>query len=258
MKRIVVVFALGLGCGAAQAALFTDNFNRATTPFETNVTTSIGSGYVLTQAAGDRTASIRILNPRLQLQQINNGSVNAGNIVFRQTGIELANTGGSDSFTISGDIKTYTSAAPTLSYGLAFNYQADGSFYAARLTTGNAANVLQFIRVNAAGATGSFGVVANSVALDLASTYNLTIQSSAVGVFNYTLTGSNLDGGQLTGTATDSSLNLANGTAGFYASSANTSLSYDNLSIEAIPEPATLGLIGFAAAALLCLRRLRL
>lgn len=259
MKRIVVTLALGMACGVAQAALFTDDFSRANTAFETNETASIGSGYVLSQTAGTRTAQARILSGQIQFNQdLTTGSLNANNVVLRQTGIELTNSEVGDSFSVSADIKTFNIASGTLLYGLAFNYQPDGSFYAARLNTGNTANVLQFIRVNSAGAVGGFGNIANSVTLDADSLYTITIQSSAVGVFNYTLDGANLDGGQLTGTATDTSLNLANGKAGFYTSSTNTNPLYDNLSITTIPEPATLGLLGFATVALLGLRRMAL
>lgn len=260
MKRIIVISMLGLACGVVHAALFTDNFNRATTAFETNITTSIGSGYVLTQTSGDRFASIRILNPTLQMQQINpaGSTANAGNIVFRQTGIELKNSNSGESFTVSGDIKTFSSAAGSLLYGLAFNYQPNGSFYAARIDTGTDATVLQFLRVDASGNVGAFANIANSAALATSSIYNLSIQSSAIGVFNYILTGANLDGGQLTGTATDTALNLANGQAGFYASGANATPLYDNLSIESIPEPATLGLIAVVSVALLGFRRIML
>lgn len=258
MKRIVVMLGLGLTCGAVQAALFTDDFNRATTAFETNTTTSIGSGYEITQTVGDRIASIRILNPALQMQQINpaGSSINAGNIVFRQTGIELTNSEVGDSFTVSGDIKTFSAAAGSLLYGLAFNYQPDGSFYAARIDTGTDTTVLQFLRVDGLGNVGAFANVVNSTALATSSTYTITIESSTVGVFNYTLDGANLDGGQLTGTATDTALNLANGHAGFYSSGANTTPTYDNLSIQTIPEPATLGLITLASVGLLGLRRM--
>jgi len=259
MKKTIIALALGFVCGLAQADVFSDDFNRANTAFETNETSSIGSGYVLSQTVGTRMAQARILSGRIQFNQdLTTGSANANNVVFRQTGIELANSDSGDSFTVSADIKTFNVVSSTLLYGVAFNYQPDGSFYAARLNTGNAANALQFIRVNAAGSVGGFGNIANSVTLATDSTYSLTIQSSTVGVFNYTLTGSNLDGGQLTGTATDTSLNLANGQAGFYTSATNTNPLYDNLSIETIPEPATLGLVGLAAAALMGLRRLAL
>ncbi|MEA2068521.1 MAG: hypothetical protein U9P12_04910 [Verrucomicrobiota bacterium] len=253
MKKIVVLFILGFICASAQAAQFLDDFNRAQTSFETNSAPSIGSGYMLTQVSGDRFASIRILASQLQLQQITpaGSTLNAGNIVFRQMGVELKNSEAGDSFTVSGDLKTYNGVAGSLSYGLAFNYQPDGSFYAARLDTGTDVTVLQFIRVNAAGAVGGFANIANSAPLAINSIYNLTIQSSAVGVFTYTLTGANLDGGQLTGTATETTMNLANGQAGFYASAANTNPLYDNLSIKVLPDvqPGVLRLIGISTVA---------
>lgn len=259
MKRIIVSIALGLACSAVQATLFTDNFARANTAFETNTTTSIGSGYELTQTAGDRFASIRILSGQLQMQQITpaGSSVNSANVVFRQTGIELQNSNVGDSFTVSGSIKSYNGIAPALLYGLAFNYQSDGSFYAARITTGtnNAVAVLQFVRVDSSGVASSIKNVANSTALAVNSVYSLSVSSSAAGVFSYTLDGANLDGGQLTGTATDTVLKLVNGQAGFYASAPNTNPLFDNLSIETIPEPATLGLVGLTAVILIGARR---
>lgn len=253
MKTVVSILICSLLCGAVQATQFSDDFNRSQTAFETNTTTSIGSGYVLTQTSGDRFASIRILLNQLQMQQINpaGSTLNAGNIVFRQTGITLKNSNAGESFTVSGDIKTFSSAAGSLSYGLAFNYQPDGSYYAARIDTGTDATVLQFIRVNAAGAVGGFANIANSVPLATGSIYHITISSSAVGVFNYTLDGANLDGGQLAGTVTETTMNLANGHAGFYASAANTTPLYDNLFIETLPDPSpvTLRLIGISTAA---------
>lgn len=251
MKKTAFVLMLTLAGNVVHAVQFIDDFNRTQTDFETNDTVSIGSGYLLTQTAGDRFASIRILANQLQMQQITpvGSTLNAQNIVFRQTGIGLKNSNAGDSFTVSGDIKTYNGVAPALSYGLAFNYQPDGSFYAARMDTGTDATVLQFIRVNAAGATGGFANIANSVPLAINSIYHLTVSSSAVGVFQYTLDGANLDGGQLTGTATETTMNLANGQAGFYASAANTSPLYDNLSIESLPDNVgTLRLIGISTA----------
>lgn len=253
MKIVIPMLMFSLLCGAAQATQFYDDFNRPMTVFETNVTTSIGSGYVLTQTAGDRIASIRILSHQLQMQQINpaGSTLNAGDIVFRQTGITLKNSNVGESFTVSGDIKTFSLVEPSLLYGLAFNYQPDGSFYAARIDTGGDPTVLQFIRVNAAGAVGGFANIANSAPLVPGSIYHITISSSAVGVFDYTLTGANLDGGQLTGTVAETLMNLANGQAGFYASAASTTPLYDNLFIEILPDvqPGALRLIGVSTAA---------
>ncbi|MEA2069166.1 MAG: hypothetical protein U9P12_08200, partial [Verrucomicrobiota bacterium] len=94
------------------------------------------------------------------------------------------------------------------------------------------------------------------VTLDEGSVYNIAISSSDIGVLDYTLTGANLDGGQLTGTVTDTVLNLTGGQAGFYMSNVNTTPRWDNLSISTIPEPATLGFVSIAAAMLFGLRRI--
>jgi len=48
---------------------------------------------------------------------------------------------------IKGTVRTFVKAAPALFYGLIFNYQEDGAFYAARIHTGIAENALQIVRV---------------------------------------------------------------------------------------------------------------
>ncbi|MEA2068912.1 MAG: hypothetical protein U9P12_06915, partial [Verrucomicrobiota bacterium] len=199
--------------------------------FNTDASVSIGSGYALSQVSGDKLAQARILQTAIQLNQTA-GTANAANVVLRYTDIELKNAGSNESFVVEGDIKTKNNVASSSLYGLAFNYQPDGSFYAARINTGNAANALQFIRVNNAGATGSFGSVSNLVALATNATYHLVIESSTPGVFDYALTGPDLDGGSLSGTATDSALQLEDGHAGFYASNIATDYLFDNLFIK--------------------------
>lgn len=245
---------MGLVGSAAHATLFTDNFDRATTTANTDAAVSVGSGYVLAQSTGTRPSTVRVTNPGVVQFNVTGAGTAATGLTLRQTSVELLNGASGESFAVSGDLKTH-SAAASLSYGLVFNYQPDGSYYAARINTISTVSSLQFIRVNAAGAVASVKDVGNSVALAFSSIYNLTITSSAVGVFNYVLTGSNLDGGQLTGTATDTIVNLSGGKAGFYMSGANFTPTMDNLSITTIPEPATLGLIALAAAALIGARR---
>lgn len=250
--------ALWAAASAAQAVLVTDNFNRANTVFTNEVGATIGAGYALTQLGGDRQAQARILTNQIQLTQTTGGTANANNIVLRYTGLELANAGPEESFRVEGDIRSANSVAASLLYGLAFNYQSDGSFYVARINTGNAANILQFVRFNSAGVASSFHSAANSQMLAISSLYNLVVESSGAGVFSYTLSGANIDGGVLSGTATDTVLKLEGGFAGFYSTGANTSILFDNLSIEVIPEPATLGLVGFVAAAAFGVRRFML
>ncbi|MCF7816426.1 MAG: hypothetical protein K9M54_00960 [Kiritimatiellales bacterium] len=230
--------------------VFQDDYTRipAIGTFNTDASVSIGTGYALSQLAGDKVAQARTLNGRIQLQQTTTGSVSAGNVVLRYTGLELANTAGSnESFTVEGDIISANTVAPALLYGLAFNYQPDGSFYTARINTGNAATALQFVRYNSAGAASSFYVATNSVPIAITTTNHLVITSSEPGVFNYALTGPSIDGGCLTGTATDTVLKLANGQAGFYASACNTSILFDNLFIKVTRAPLVFPSTGYDA-----------
>ncbi len=208
---------------------FVDDYTRANSAFDSDASVSIGAGYVLTKAGGDQTATARVLSYGVQLQQTGTGG-NAVDVVLRHDDTEILNAAAGKSFVVEGDVRTIQFAGNTF-YGLAFNVQPDGSFYAARINTASAANVLQFIRVTGAGAVFSFGSVTNSVMLPLESWYHLKIESDTPGVFRYRMTGPDLDGGVLTGNAVDTVLQLADGTAGFYASSCNTQIAFDNLSI---------------------------
>jgi hypothetical protein len=208
---------------------FVDDYTRALSTFDSDASVSIGAGYVLTKASGDQTATVRVLPYAVQLQQTGTGG-NAVDVVLRHDDTDTLNAEAGKSFVVEGDVRTIQFVGNTF-YGLAFNYQPDGSFYAARINTATAANVLQFIRVTSEGVVSSFGFATNSVMLPLESWYHLKIESDTAGVFKYRLSGPDLDGGVLTGTATDTVLNLEDGTAGFYASSCNTQIAFDNLSI---------------------------
>lgn len=224
--------------------VFQDDFNRANTAFNTDAGVSVGAGYVLSQLSGDRQAQARILSNRIQLNQTA-GTVNANNIVLRYTGLELANAGSNESFRVEGDIVSANIISSSLLYGLAFNVQPDGSFYAVRINTGSA-TVLQLVRFNNTGAATAFHSATNAVFLSTNSTYHLTVESSDPGVIGYTLTGPGIDGGILAGTATDTVLKLADGLAGFYATAANVSIGFDNLFIKLSLPPEELA-VGYAA-----------
>ena len=257
MKKMLYIAAVSLLYFTANASLFTDDFNRADTSLNTNPSVSIGSGYVLTQLAGDKLAQVRVLSNQLAWGQTTAGSANAQNILLYQTSIALQNT-----WTVQADIQTGTGASGTLLYGLAFNVQPDGSFYAARITTGTNGVSLQMSRYAAGGSVTGFATpttssVSNSTPLALSSVYHLAVSSSVPGVVSYLLTGPGLDGGQLSGAMTDTTLKLSGGYAGFYTTAANNGIRADNLSIETIPEPATVGLLGFSTVVILLIRRMR-
>ena len=234
-KAVFVLTIILLYCITARAEQFSDNFNRADTTLSTNAVDSVGSGYMLTQLAGDKIAEAQILNNQLAWGQTTAGSANAQNILLYQSSIALQNT-----WTVQADVQTGSGASSTLLYGLAFNVQPDGSFYSARITTGTNGTVMQMNRYAAGGsvtgfATPTTSAVSNSIPLAISSVYHLAVSSSVPGVVSYALTGPNLDGGKLSGTMTDTTLKLSGGYAGFYATAANNSIRMDNLSIQSGP-----------------------
>jgi autotransporter-associated beta strand protein len=225
----------------SNSIVFTDNYNRSNAALNTNASVSIGANYQLVQRSGDRLAMAGITNNQVQFGQTNTGSVNAQDVGLLYQGLALPDTSVSgNSFTLSGDITTHSAVVGTLLYGLIFNRLDDGSFYAARIDTGADTVVLQFIRSSQGGNISQFLNVTNSTALALSSLYSLSLTSSAPGVFDYTLTGANLDnGGVLSGTATDTVLQLSGGYAGFYISTGNVTPRFDDLSLTV--EPAVSG-----------------
>ena len=255
MKKALVVFSV-MVAGFVQAALYTNDFASGIGTFDSDASVSIGPGFVLSKAGGDMTPTVRKLNGKVQFQNLaGSGTVGAANVVLRYEGLALKNTNLGESFTIKGDFRTHNAEASSLLYGMAFNYQADGSYYAARIDTGDT-DVLQFVRFNSSGTVSAFANISNSQKLALGSDYTFEISSSAPGVFNYKLTGANLDGGQLSGTATDTVLKLKDGYAGFYISSLNTAPLADNLYINVIPEPTTLGLFSISFLGVLLVRKM--
>lgn len=212
-----------------ETAGFVDDYTRALSTFDSDASVSIGPGYVFSQSGGTVSPYARVLSYGIQLNQYGDNTTQPVDVVLRQTGVDTMNVSG-QSFVIEGDIRTIQLAGSTF-YGLAFNYQPDGSYYAARINTGSEANALQFIRVTSAGDVTGFANITNSVLLPLESWYHLKIESDTAGVFKYRLTGPDLDGGVLTGIATDTELQLEDGEGGFYASKCSTQIAFDNLSI---------------------------
>jgi hypothetical protein len=241
---------LEMETGTGGFTVFGDDYDidAVSTDFDSDASVSVGEGYELTQAVGDRQALVRILRDQIQLNLDTAGTENAGHIVLRYTPFGLTNSGSNESFSVEGDITTHTSSAPNAYQGLAFNYQADGRFYSARINNGRADNILQFIRVTGEGATASFGSNAtNSVSLAVSSVYHLKIESSAPGVFNYRLTGPDIDNGGVTGTVVDTVWQLSDGEAGFYASQSLTSIRFDNLYLKSYsPVPVSEGFAAWA------------
>jgi sialate O-acetylesterase len=208
-------------------------FNRDDTAANADASVSIGANYELVRVAGDYAPTAKITSGQVEMGQL---GANANHPTLLYKGMVLPDTAVSgNSFSVSGNIITVPGVAGAHHYGLCFNRLDDGSLYAARINTGST-TVLQFIRINSAGTVGVVGYRTNSTPLAVSSTYGLTVSSSEPGVFSYTLTGASLDnGGTLSGTVTDTVLQLNGGYAGFYNSFGNTGPRFDDLSIVIVP-----------------------
>jgi autotransporter-associated beta strand protein len=236
-----ILIATATTCLLASSAMaqmvFTDDFNRADTTRNADATVSIGANYELVKRAGNNTVTAGILDNQVQF-----GSIAApvdpsapSDPALLYTGLSLSDTTViGNSWTLSGQIKTHNVTNGILSYGLIFNRLSNGSFYAARIDTGSDTTVLQFIRSDAGGSVVQFAAITNTLSLALSSLYELSISSSAPGVFGYSLSGANITG-SLSGTATDTALNLNGGYAGFYMNLVNNNPRFDNFSLTVVP-----------------------
>ena len=258
------IFAIVFGLlFSSQAALFYDQFTNGTTSVNTDPTVSIGPNYassVLTQAGSP--AGTPSFNVNADGRVLITLAGNARQIFLYQNAYETK-SGGGNSFSVSGDVTTIPTVANSALYGMAFNIQDDGSCYSVRINTGTAGTVAcaTFVYWDAIGgsittnlAMGNFAtssVVSMAISSDTAGVFDITLTGTMNGVFsNYTY---QID------VATDLSTAplLNGGHAGFYINNGNSNVSFDNLRIETIPEPATMGLLGISFGTIMLWRRLR-
>jgi hypothetical protein len=223
----------------ATAAVVTDDFNRPDTSANADASVSVGANYQLTQRAGTRDAQAYIDSNQVGLSQIGGATdTNAADVVLRRTDITLTqNTSPGESFTVSGEVQTFSSSAAGLLYGLAFNFIDADNFYAARINTAN--DNLQFIQV-VNGNVSQFATADLDATPTASTSYTLSITSSSPGSFDYTVVGTGINSA---GTVNDASVDFQGGTAGFYQNNTNVTPRFDNLTITTIPEPASLVLV---------------
>jgi len=240
MKTKLLPVAAAVTCLLASSAMaqatFTDDFNRADTDRDTDASVSVGAGYVLTKGAGEMDTTGGINDNQFGFGWTGSG-LNPNHIGLHYAGLELKNSAPGESFVVEGDILTHSVAAGAYYYGLMFNYQPDGTFYAARLRTSETAHAnLTIVKWDGTKISFLSGGIVDSDVLEPGSVYHLKIESSSPGVFDYTLTGAGLGPG-LTGTATDTGSPLEGGYAGFYANGTgvNDSVRFDNLSVTVLP-----------------------
>lgn len=159
-------------------------------------------------------------------------------------------SGNGTNFTLSLDVASKTSGAWA---GLVFNYQDDSNYYAARFKSDAAG--FQMIKV-VGGVVGvmQYGNTSANFVEDVF--YTMTITSDTAYVFDITITKAGQSAVFGSGTdRTDTESNFTGGYAGVYANSTGYSAGHDNFSLEVIPEPATMGLVGMFAVGLIFVRR---
>lgn len=235
--------AVILSASPAWSEVFADNFDREGSEFfNPDASASVGTGYVLSQTGETGTPTAAIQSNQAWIGRADKAP--AGNCVLRYEGLALPDSG-KNSFQLELDVTTIGVASNSSFYGLAFNYQASGakagSFYAARLCNGGNVEI-QILKISPAGVVSNVVNVKNSAGLELNATYHLTITSSAIGIFDYALTGPGIEAGSLTGTYRDATP-LSGGFAGLYTSSAaqapkvtdTVAAKFDNFSISINP-----------------------
>ncbi|NOU36313.1 MAG: PEP-CTERM sorting domain-containing protein [Kiritimatiellaceae bacterium] len=259
MKKIIITLMMGMVCSAAQAVLITDNFNRANTTFATNnaqIAVSIGSNWK-TARTDDTNTQYRIFN-----NEVDMGVVSAPLLtkaMLLNTAAGTINAGAATNFTLSADINQYSTNSTSYA-GLVFNYQdggaENGSYYLFRVGGNGAAQFLVFSNfVQQAGSivnkAGAVSYVSNHV-------YTYTVSSVDPYIFNISVfdkTTSTMAYTTNNVTVGGTFKKLQDGLGGMYATSGLAT--FDNFSLDAVPEPATIGMLGVGALAVMLIRRMR-
>jgi len=205
------------------AAAITDDFERADTQPGSPPEEAIGAGYAIHGSAAS--AFLELGQVRFTLPPDILPDPAADGILLHREDLTLG-----DTFRISGEVTALDHERSTLLYGLAFNLQPDGRFYALRINTGNPANALQLVEHSADGRAKEIKRWAAPTAAEVTAAYTLTVVSVEPGVVEVSASGPGW-GEYLGGEVHLKDPFLGGGTAGFYSSRPHKSLAFDNLTI---------------------------
>ncbi len=239
-NRWIITMACILGSAFfAQATTITDDFSTAGDPLPGNwfQYSSTGTNFV----SNGSYASIKQAK----------GDPNA---VAWNTGLETISGGGTN-FDLSVDVSVHSGGRLT---GVAFNVQNATNYYFVGIVIGGSA--YRFYEVVDGTGTQLFAGNASVVFSDRNKTnYTINVTSDTEGSYDFFIT----EKGQSTvlnsiTNYTVSGTALSGGYAGLYTHGNSSEFRYDNFSLETIPEPATLGMVGLAAAGIIMMRRLRM
>lgn len=160
-------------------------------------------------------------------------------------------SGNGSSFKLQMDVRAQANA---IWCGMAFNYQDKDNFYILRFKGGY--DDWQLLR----NVGGSLGLIKSGHATQPftfhSNFYTLTVDSDTLYDFDFTITeqGSSTIINSVTN-GVDANANFTDGYAAAYTSNTGYSTKFDNFSLEVIPEPTTLGLMGVVGAASIFIRK---
>ena len=238
MKKGMVIISMLCAASAAWATLVTDDFNRPDQDY-TSDTSLIGAHWK--QPGTTNTWSI------------GNGGVYS--YVKERPGFlyndEVETTSGNgNSFALSLDVALRHSLP--IWAGITWNYQNVTDQYILRMK--ETYDDWQLLSNN-----NHLHVIASGHAPEVFAAdtyYTLSITSANAYQFDYSIVRTSDSAVFASGSATDGSSLYTGGYAGFYQdTTGGAHAKFDNFSLEAIPEPATLGLMGFVGAAAFVIRK---
>ena len=240
MKKFISIISLLLGASSAWATIITDDFNRADTGLNSSGAT-VGADWHSSRTTGGW---------GITDQKVVASMTEANTVLYNDT-LETV-SGGGTFFSLSLDV----TASGVYWAGVVFNYQDADNFYWLRYK-GTASNysLVRFIGGSAKNviATTITGTFATNTA------YTLTVASSNAYEFTYEIKETVGGSVMVSGTETDSESAFTGGYAGILQSTTGPGRNtFDNFSLEVIPEPTTLGLMAVCAAGALFIRRLQL
>lgn len=206
------------------AAAITDDFERADTRPGSTPEEAIGAGYAIHGSAAS--AFLELGQVRFTLPPDILPDPAADGILLHREDLTLG-----DTFRISGEVTAFDAEVPTLLYGLAFNLQPDGRFYALRINTGRPEKALQLVEHGVDGRAREIESWAAPTAAEVTAVYTLSVTSVEPGVLEVSATGPGW-GEDFGGEVRLKDPFLRGGTAGFYSTRPDKQLAFDNLTIS--------------------------
>lgn len=232
MKKGIMVGLLAIVGVSAQAVLITDDFNRLDTAAVTGNMTDIGTW--------ESTATWKIGG-----EELDSVTTTDGNYYALNNALETSD----GAFTLKGTVIVDSSNAGAY-FGMTWNYHDNVNNYRVRYFINGTTQVLRSSAVEGARTIKN---VAGAFTPVNARGYEIAVTSAAADSFSLTITDTVTALPVYTTSWTDSAPSLAGGFGGFHANNAGST--FDDFSLDAIPEPMTMGLMGTVAFGLVFVRR---